>query len=122
MPDFIHYKGCVPAEDSTRILRQYFALLFPTKFPTEGIPGTIIDGYAAGTPVISAKWNSFADVVDDGKTGIGFEQLNINELMDLLNVVALNPDIINSLRANCLKKAEEFTPSYAKELILRLIG
>jgi hypothetical protein len=55
------------------VLKDYFALLFPTHFYTEGIPGTVIDAYAAGIPVISAKWESYSDVIDEGVTGIGYK-------------------------------------------------
>jgi glycosyltransferase involved in cell wall biosynthesis len=58
-PSEIRYCGCVDANKSVDVVKDYFALLFPTRFFTEGIPGTIIDAYAAGVPVISAKWESF---------------------------------------------------------------
>ena len=45
--------------------------IFPTRFTTEGIPGSIIDSYYAGVPVLASKWNSFDDVIEDGKTGVG---------------------------------------------------
>ena len=48
LPDYICYCGCVDANRSVEVLQKYFALLFPTHFYTEGIPGTIIDAYAAG--------------------------------------------------------------------------
>mgnify|MGYP002519543662 CR=1 FL=1 len=31
---------------------------------TEGVPGTIIDAYAAGLPIISAKWLNYGDILD----------------------------------------------------------
>ena len=43
----ISYKGLVPFDKSTGVLKNYYALLFPTRFYTEGIPGTIIDAYAS---------------------------------------------------------------------------
>lgn len=107
----IKYKGCVPFDRSIEILSQYFALLFPTRFYTEGIPGTIIDAYAAGLPVISARWESFADVIDDNVTGIGFDFENWEELKNILFSIASNPDIINSKKIACLKRAYDFLPS-----------
>ena len=37
-PNYIKYKGCIDAEKSVNILKNYYILLFPTKFKTEGIP------------------------------------------------------------------------------------
>ncbi len=55
-PEYVNYRGVVSFDQSVDVLKEYFALLFPTGFFTEGIPGTIIDAYAAGIPVISAEW------------------------------------------------------------------
>lgn len=117
-PEYIHYKGCVDFDKSVETLRGYFALLFPTRFYTEGIPGTIIDAYAAGVPVISAKWESFSDVVDDEKTGLGFEFEKWAELKMILCELASNPSKIDALRGNCLVKANEYMPQSVVKIIL----
>lgn len=107
-PDYIRYCGCVEASRSVEVLRHYFALLFPTRFYTEGIPGTIIDAYAAGLPVISARWESFSDIVEDGVTGIGYEFGNLQELICILHSCVENPSKINRLKVNCLKEARKY--------------
>lgn len=118
-PDYVRYCGAVPAHESVEVIKDYFALLFPTRFYTEGIPGTIIDAYAAGVPVIGAKWESFADVVDDGKTGWGYEFGNIEAFTRLLEETAENPERITGLKTNCLKKAQEYLPEGTVQILLR---
>ena len=113
LPEYVKYKGLVPYDKSVDVLRNYFALLFPTQFYTEGIPGTIIDAYAAGVPVISSEWESFADVVDDKVTGIGYEFSNNEELIATLEHIAADPTLILSMKKNCLIKAEDFTAEHA---------
>jgi len=110
-PEYINYKGLVAYDESVYILKEYFALLFPTKFYTEGIPGTILDAYAAGLPVISSKWESFEDLIDDGITGIGYEFDNETELVNTLKLVAENPEMILSKKEKCIAKAKEFQAS-----------
>lgn len=104
------YKGTVEFDKSVETLSPYFALLFPTHFYTEGIPGTIIDAYAAGLPVISARWESFHDIIDEGSTGIGYDFDNTKQLKDLLIDIWKNPSTINSLKHNCTRKAESYLP------------
>lgn len=116
-PDYIHYGGCVDADKSVEVLRDYFALLFPTHFYTEGIPGTIVDAYAAGVPVISARWESFADVIDDGKTGIGYEFDHEEDLEKILLSVANNPQIVLDMRTNCIRGARKYLPEAALQCI-----
>ncbi len=108
-PSYVHYCGCVESNESVEKIRNYFALLFPTRFYTEGVPGTIIDSYASGVPVISAKWESFSDVVEELVTGIGYEFNNTEMLTNILLSAVNSPEKFNNLKQNCLKKACDFT-------------
>ena len=121
-PEGVRYCGCVDAGKSVEILQSYFALLFPTHFYTEGIPGTIIDAYAAGVPVISAKWESYSDVLDEGMTGIGYEFDNENEFENVLLSIAHEPQILLDMKANCIKKAEDYMPETAIQIITEKFG
>lgn len=121
-PDGVSYKGRVDANRSVETLREYFALLFPTRFFTEGIPGTIIDAYAAGVPVVSARWESFADVVDDGVVGFGYEMNDVAALEETLFEAANDPSRLLSLKRNCVEKARRFTSKHAVELIREKLG
>lgn len=116
-PDFIAYKGMVDADKSVQVLKDYFALLFPTRYYTEGLPGTILDAYASGVSVISARWQNFDDLIVEGKTGIGFDFEDYSVFKKVLKKVAENPEIIDPLKYNCLKEFEKYT----KENISRLI-
>ena len=117
-PEYVRYCGCVDANRSVEVLRHYFALLFPTHFYTEGIPGTIIDAYAAGVPVISARWESFSDIVNDGVTGIGYTFMNTHDLTDILYSCAENPSKITALKLACLNKSVSFLPNPTVKIIL----
>lgn len=116
-PDYVHYCGCVDANRSVDVLQKYFALLFPTHFYTEGIPGTIIDAYAAGIPVISAKWESYFDVVDEGITGIGYDFDNEEQFEKILLEIARNPKIILNLKKSCVRKANNYLPSSTIQIL-----
>ncbi len=108
-PLYINYKGEVPYSKSVGVLKNYYALVFPTNFFTEGIPGTIIDAYAAGIPVISSRWESFSDVVDEGIVGKGFEFGYPHELKKILQGLADAPEELLKMKLSCIKKAENFT-------------
>ena len=108
----ISYKGLVPFDKSTDILKNYYALLFPTRFYTEGIPGTIIDAYASGVPVISAKWESFNDLVNEKIVGYGYTFGNYNELIKCLSIAMENSYKWNQMKKNCLVQAEKYSARY----------
>ena len=115
--DLLEYRGRVDAQKSTEVLKDYFALLFPTHFYTEGVPGTIIDAYSAGVPVIYAKWESWADVIEDGVNGLGYDFDSSAGLADILKRVERDPSLILSMKEACLRRAEEYTPEKALDLL-----
>lgn len=116
-PEYVRYGGLVPFDQSVAVLKDYFALLFPTRFFTEGIPGTVIDAYAAGVPVLSAKWESFGDIIDDGVTGIGYPFDAVEELITMLEDVSALTQRVSSMRANCLEKAKQYLPGTALSVL-----
>lgn len=118
-PEYVTYGGLVPFDKSVEVLKNYFALLFPTRFYTEGIPGTIIDAYAAGIPVISARWQSFDDIVEDGVTGIGYEFNNVEELKKLLIEILHSPNEFNKKKETSLNKSKCYIPGEVIKVIIQ---
>lgn len=118
-PSYIKHVGVVPFDESVSVIKNYFALLFPTRFFTEGVPGTIIDAYAAGVPVISARWENYSDVIDDNITGIGYSFGDIEELERVLCVLAEKPDTVTRMKSNCLQKAMRYLPEEAMRGLLK---
>lgn len=117
----IHYKGVVPPEKSVDVLKKYYALLLPTRFYTEGIPGTIIDAYSAGVPVVCSKWESFYDIVEDGVTGFGYEFGNQNEFVSVLEYMVSHVSEVNELKYHCIQKARDFSASEALSPLIRML-
>lgn len=111
--EYVTYGEIVPFEKTVEIIKNYFLLLFPTKFYTEGIPGTILDAYAAGVPVISSKWQSFHDLIVDGKTGLGYDFSDKNGLFRVLNYAIENPDVIIDMKEKCLEESQKYVPENA---------
>ncbi len=117
-PPYVCYRGLVPFDQSVPVLKEYLALLFPTRFYTEGVPGTIIDAYAAGIPVISAKWESFGDIVEEGVCGLGYEFGNLDALSSILSDPSSLAEWVKRSKEACLQKAEPFRPAAAIGVLL----
>ena len=109
-PSYIAYKGIIPFDQSVDALRSYYALLFPTLYFTEGVPGTILDSYASGVPVIASKWENYSDVIEEGKTGIGYSFGNEGELEKILLELSANPQKMLNMRKDCLDRAHQYEP------------
>ncbi len=122
LPDSICYKGCANSSESVQILSQYFAQLFPTKFITEGFPGSIIDSYFAATPDIASHWNSCCDIVEHMYNGIVFDFADFNALKDILQKISDNPQLIIDMKKNCLVSADVYKPEATIRLLLERMG
>lgn len=104
----VAYKGVAPAGENTSVLNGYLALTFPTRYPGEGVPGTVVDAYCAGIPVIASQWPSYAEMVQEGETGLTYEFCNREALLDIL----LNPRLPKQLlemKKSCLHKGHDYS-------------
>lgn len=116
-PTEVRYAGVVPFDKSTEVLKDYFAVLFPTYYEGEGFAGTLIDSFAAGVPVIATDWKYNSEIVDDD-TGILFETRNVSRLVDILAEISEKPEKFALKRVNCIAKANNFLPQNALQVLI----
>lgn len=119
-PSVVRYKGVVDPSKSVEALKDYYMLLFPTLFYTEGIPGTIIDAFSAGVPVLASEWESYKDVLSENDS-ITYKFSDSEDLYKKLKYCVENVDTINDLRKGCLKSSQRFSQNSAVEQIWNLI-
>ena len=117
---FVNYKGAIDPSKSVEVLKDYYMLLFPTLFFTEGIPGTIIDAFSAGLPVLSSEWESWRDVLTE-KDSITYGFENNEDLYEKLKYCVENQQAINSYRKECLISANKFSANTATKKLSSLI-
>ena len=117
LPIGVCIKGAIDYDKSVSTLKNYHALLFPTKYFTEGIPGTIIDAYAAGLPVIASKWESCNDVVLHKKTGFVYEFGDNNALKTTIVNIMNNPNELFGMKKSCLETAHDYLPENVMSII-----
>ncbi len=112
-PEYIRYMGVADPFETADIIHPCFLQLFPTKCPTEGQPASVIDSFFAGVPVIAARWNSCADMIRDGETGLSYTLNDFTELEGILRDAAEHPEKITSMRGACLAEAKKYLPELA---------
>ena len=119
--DAIHYGGIIGYDKTVETLRNYFMLLFPTTYYGEGFPGTVIDAYFSGTPVIASDWKFNCEVIKDRITGYIYNHKDYNELLNCIKMAIDNPIQIATMRNNCVKEAEKYTLSNVMPIVFRKI-
>lgn len=108
----VYYKGALQPDKIHQTLSQYDVLVLPTHFYTEGLPGSIVDAYISGIPVIVTEWLNSREFVEDGKSGfiIPFEQGGQNQLFAIVELLNSDRKLLNQMQANALIKRKEFAP------------
>ena len=116
--DFMRYLGPLEPSDIYSTLENYDAMLLPTHFYTEGLPGSILDAYIAGIPVIVTKWKHANEFVDDGKSGIiiPFED-DGSSLYNAVIKLYKDSSLLNQMKKQANEKWHEFSSEKAWELL-----
>ncbi len=118
-PSYIRYCGIIPFGDSSKVLKDYFYLLFPTYYYGEGFAGTAIDAFAAGVPVVASNWKYNEEVIHDGVNGFVFEAKNNDCLIEKLEYLQKHPEVRSALRGQCLKDAYLFQPEVVLQTLYK---
>lgn len=107
----VKYKGEILHKKVPEKLAEYDALVLPTYYKGEGYPGIIIESYCQGLPVISTKWLSIPEIVDEN-TGILISIDSPKELANAINKMSDNIEYYRILRHGAIKKAKLFSEYY----------
>lgn len=107
---YVTYKGITDSAKSVGVLKNYYALLFPTRWAGEGFPGTIIDAFASGIPVIASDWNANKELIQNMKQGIIYPADRFRTLEDAISWSLENPDAMMRMRVGSRAEFENYTP------------
>ncbi len=117
----IHYGGLVPYDRSVRAIQNYDALLFPTRWDGEGFPGTIVDAFSAGLPVIASDWGCNGEIIRHKQNGLLYPNAEMPELKDAIQWLLRHPADVFTMREACLRDARLYQPDlYIQKIITKL--
>jgi glycosyltransferase involved in cell wall biosynthesis len=97
--EHIEYLGQRSPGEVLDLMRQAEFLIFPSEW-YEGMPRTVIEAFAVGTPVVASKIGATASMVTDGETGFHFPPGNVAALRSRLEWCAGNLEQLRKLRNN----------------------
>ena len=117
-PAYVRYGGLVPFDKSVEVLKDYFALLFPTYYEGEGFAGTLLDALASGTPVIASDWRYNPELVKQGRTGVLFPAGDVDALVGRLREALDDVSGWNAMRPLCLQEAHSYQPEEVLRVLL----
>ena len=120
-PDYVSYKGVVDFDKSVEVLKEYYALLFPTYYMGEGFAGTVLDSLSAGVPIIASDWRYNSEIVKDNVTGIIYQTKNQEKLKKALIFSIENNEEWMKMKRECLMQAVNYLPQNALKVLFNKI-
>lgn len=117
----INYKGVVPYNKSVEVIKEYYGLLFPTFWFGEGFPGTIVDAFSAGLPIIATDFNVNKEIIQNMKTGIVYPNSQIKTLEEALEWILNNKSKFICMRKECILEAKKYQPEVHINTIIKKV-
>lgn len=116
----IEYLGFRDKTFVNQLLKQCRALIFPSVW-YEGFPMTIVEAFAAGTPVICSRLGGMAEIVQDQQTGLHTEPGNAGDLAIKIDYLSKNPELAQTLGNTARATYEQnYTPEQNYQQLLAI--
>ncbi len=117
----ITYVGKLDKEAIADLMAHSTALIFPSVW-FEGMPLTIIEAFACGTPVIASNLGAMLSMITNSFNGLHFKAGDAEDLLNTINYWhTLSGKQKNEFSSNALKTYKEnFTPEQNFEIISKI--
>ena len=101
----IEYLGRRSPREVMDLMREAEFLVFPSEW-YEGMPRTVIESFAVGTPVVASNIGATASMVVPGETGFHFQPGNVADLREKVEWCSRNVEQIHGLRTSARRVFE----------------
>lgn len=114
----IKYCGVLQPDEICDTLVKYDAMLFPTHYYTEGFPGSIMDAYRSGLPVIATNWKHAHEFIEDGITGyiVDFEN-PVDEIVNRIYQLDSDRKLLYQMKEAAYQESLKYTPDAAWNIL-----
>jgi glycosyltransferase involved in cell wall biosynthesis len=114
----IEYLGRQPLDQVSATMGRASVLLFPSQW-YEGLPRTILESFAKGTPVIASKLGAMDGVIVHGRTGFWFTPGDAADLVRQTREALARPDQLAAMRREARLEYERYyTAARNAEMLL----
>jgi glycosyltransferase involved in cell wall biosynthesis len=107
----LKYGGLLSPKEVVSVMKKYDALVMPTKMPTEGYPGAIVEAFAAGIPILATKCGAIPEIVDDS-CGILVEPKDSEALFGAMKTLVDDDTLYARLCEGSRNKRESFSAKF----------
>lgn len=101
------WHGELEHEQVPRALAEHDALVFPSHYDGEGLPGAIVEALQAGLPVIATNWRALPELVHDRRNGLIVPVDDVAALAAAMTLLHDDTRLFRELGAGALHSGRE---------------
>ena len=100
---FVGYKS---GDELQELLRKCLFTVLPSEM-YENCPYAVLESFALGKPVIGARIGGIPELIDNGRDGLLFEPMNVDDLTEKIDYLANNKELVVEMGKMARRKVEE---------------
>lgn len=106
LQDKVEFLGPLFGSNKWRFWNDAHLFIFPSH--SEGLPYSLLESLASGTPVITTAVGAIPEVVEDKTHGLLVKPGDVEGLTNAIKLLISSPDRLKTQSLNCIKRAHEF--------------
>ena len=107
LDDIVKFVGPIFGEQKIEFWKKADLFVFPT-FHNEGLPYSVLESLASGTPLVTTRVGGNSDVVREGKEGIFVEPHDPKGVARAIDQLLKNAELLSMMSHQCVKRANEY--------------
>jgi glycosyltransferase involved in cell wall biosynthesis len=115
--NFVSYKWILEPDQIHSTLENYDLLILPSRYSEEGFPGTIIDAYISGIPVITSNWRFLSESVDDKLSGFIFDLDKETDFYYYVDYLYSDRTQLQKMKHFAYEKSKEYSSEVAWQIL-----
>ncbi|MBN2732492.1 MAG: glycosyltransferase family 4 protein [Balneolaceae bacterium] len=105
--DRVKFIGPIFNDKKVHFWREADIFVFPTFHP-EGLPYTVLESLASGTPIITTRMGGIPDVISDGVHGVFVKPHDPTEVANAIRTMLADCNRLREMSAACVRRAREY--------------
>jgi glycosyltransferase involved in cell wall biosynthesis len=102
----VEFIGPIFGEEKIEFWRQADIFVFPT-YHREGLPYTVLESLASGTPLITTRAGNIPDAIEHGTHGLLVEPRNSDAVAQAIDQLLSDPSRLRQMSTNCRATARD---------------
>lgn len=113
----VSYKGKLDPSEIYGVLSKYDALLLPTKYYTEGFPGSVLDAYISGIPVVVTDWQYSREFVGNEVSGLISKWDSKEDFIKKVGTIYNDRELLYSMKNGAIEYGRKFSMESAMTML-----